>query len=383
VKLGLSLAGLFPGEVGGAETYVREVLEGLVTTPDDLSLTVLARQPVIDAYSDLPLSFCKLRPIPTHDRTVRSLALLASHLSPRGARHCCRTGFDVVHYPLPVAVPKFRGPSVVTLHDVHHHDMPHLFSQARRAYRRLVFDRASRAATLVVTVSNFAKARISARLAIPPERIRVIYSGIDRESFSPTSLDGDGQHLAPFRLPRRFILYPANYWPHKNHARLLQGLAQAVDTDLGLVLTGQAYGQLDAIRHSVRRLGLADRVCHLGYLSARALPALYRRALAVVFPSLYEGFGFPPLEAMACGTPVAASRIPALKETCQEAALFFDPYDPDEIARAIDQVAQDQRLRKCLRAAGLSRSRQFSWDHTTAAHLECYHAAITRATSQR
>jgi glycosyltransferase involved in cell wall biosynthesis len=158
-------------------------------------------------------------------------------------------------------------------------------------------------------------------------------------------------------------------WPHKNHERLLAAFARVPDSDLRLVLTGQTYGR-------ERLLAGHERVLHLGHVAHGDMPALYRGALAVVFPSLFEGFGLPPLEAMACGTPVAASDRGAVAEVCGDAALAFEPEDVEEIAAAIEHVTQDEQLRARLRAAGIARAAGFTWERTAAAHLRAYEHAL-------
>ena len=143
-------------------------------------------------------------------------------------------------------------------------------------------------------------------LGIQPERIEVVPHGLDAERFSPDA-DGDEALLANLDLPERFVVYPANLWPHKNHERLVDALAVQRERDVNLVLTGQPWNRLEQLMERAARLGVAARVRHLGYIEPKTMPAVYRAAHAMIFPSLYEGFGAPPLEAMACGCPVAAS----------------------------------------------------------------------------
>src|SRR5262249_10089781 len=154
-----------------------------------------------------------------------------------------------------------------------------------------------------------------------PTRIRVIHHGIDHERFSPG---------AEPREP--FLLYPARPWPHKNHTRLYEAFAllRRDRPELRLVLTGGSHG--NAVPHGVE--GVGD-------VSLHQLVSLYRRASALVFPSLYEGFGLPPLEAMACGCPVACSVAASLPEVCGDAARFFKPDDPADIAAAVEDVLAD------------------------------------------
>jgi len=279
---------------------------------------------------------------------------------------------DVAHYPLTVPVPRLAVPRVVTLFDLNHHDLPHLWSRAMREYRRMVYDRAARGASLVITTSTFAQGRIVELLGIPADQVRVIPLGIDHGRFRPDADESDAR--LPI-LPGRFVLYPAALYPHKNHGRLLEAMTRTADNELGLVLTGQTHGAMPRLDAEIRRLGLSHRVTHLGFLDRDLLPALYRRATALVFPSLHEGFGAPPVEAMACGCVVASSFEASLREICDGASQRLHPLDVDSIAAAIDAVTGDAILRTRLITAGLQRGRTFTWARAAEMHLDAYRFA--------
>jgi glycosyltransferase involved in cell wall biosynthesis len=172
-------------------------------------------------------------------------------------------------------------------------------------------------------------------------------------------------------------MYPANLWPHKNHERLIDALAAQRDRDVSLVLTGRTSRRSRRLMERADRAGVGARVRHLGYLDAPTLAAVYRAARAMVFPSLYEGFGAPPLEAMACGCPVASSMRASLGEVCGDAALELDPESIDSIAGAIERIVSDDELRRRLRAAGLERAAGFRWSDAARRHTGVY-ARATR-----
>ena len=351
MHVGLSLLTLFPGRVGGSETNVRGLLAAFAAGPAPERLTVLGNRHVGETYAGWPV-----RQVPSYRPGKAALTRFAAMNFGRIYPEIDGREFDLVHYPVTVPVPAIEGiPRVVTLLDVQHHELPHMFSWAERRFRRWAYDGAARDAELVITISEHAKAGIVKHVGVPAERIVVIGLGVDHERFTPEG-------------PRRedlgdYVLYPANLWPHKNHDRLLAAWRD-VDPGLTLVLTGQAYGR--TIEH--------DRVRVLGHVPHEELPALYRGARAVVFPSLFEGFGVPVLEAMACGTPVAASDRGALGEVAGDAALRFDPEDPGAIARAIGRVTGDDALRGALRGAGLRRAADFTWRRSAEAHLRAYGA---------
>jgi glycosyltransferase involved in cell wall biosynthesis len=275
-----------------------------------------------------------------------------------------------------VPIPATRRPRVVTLHDVQHHEMPHLFSRFERRFRVWAYDGAARDADLVIALSNHAREGIARHAGVDPERIVVIPHGIDHERFRPGGGDGAAPLVDTFGLPERFLFYPANLWPHKNHARLVEALSRTEDKDVQLVLSGADYGRLDAVEALARRFGVSDRVRHLGFVPGAAMPELMRRATGMVFPSLFEGFGWPPLEAMACGCPVAAARAASLPEVCGDAALLFDPFDVGAIAAAMDRLTTDEELRARLREAGLRRAAGYTWQACAERHAAAYRRVV-------
>jgi glycosyltransferase involved in cell wall biosynthesis len=266
-----------------------------------------------------------------------------------GARRPRATRADVVHYPLTIALPRTRARRVVTLHDVQHLDLPRMFPRGERAFRRVAWHRSIRGASRVIVLSDFVRRRAVERLGVAADRVRVVHSGVDHVRFRT----GTEQ-----REP--FLLYPARPWPHKNHARLYEALAlvRRDRPELRLVLTGG--GGFGAVPDGVDVRGRVDD---------DELARLYRTASALVFPSLYEGFGQPPLEAMACGCPVACSRAGALPEVVGEAARLFDPDDAHAIAAAVRDVldAPAEWSRR-----GLERAAGYSWDATARATEAVY-----------
>jgi len=344
--VGISLLTLVPGELGGSETYVRELLRALDRV-GELDYRVLLPPVAPDAAEGLTADVAsEYRRAQTIPERVLAMAVAAARPGPLRAR---LRNADVVHYPLTLRIPPARQPSVVSLLDLQHLDMPQLFSRRERAFRRLAWHRSIRSADCVIVISAFVRDRAVELLGLEPGRIRVVHLGIDHERFFPGSAE---------REP--VLLYPARHWPHKNHARLFEAFAQVRSErpDLRLVLTGGgAYGSLP------------DGVEALGNLDFAQLPALYQRASALVFPSLYEGFGQPVLEAMACGCPVACSDAASLPEVAGEAARLFDPRDPADIASAIFDVLAvpaEWAQRGVRRAAG------FSWEGTARAHDAVY-----------
>jgi len=362
VHVALSLLTLFPGRVGGSESNVRGILGEFADGHGPEQVTVLANRHVMTPYAEYARGPVTLRHVPAYRPGERPLTRFAAMHAGRVRPVIDGRGFDIVHYPVTAPVPRVRDtPRVVSLLDVQHHELPQMFSALERRLRAWAYDGAARDADLVLTISEHARQGIIEHVGVTPDRVLAIALGVDHARFSPQGPRAP-EHL---RLPERYVLYPANLWPHKNHARLLEAFAALGDPDLWLVLTGQTYGR-------ERELAGHERVRHLGHVAEHELAGLYRGAVAVVFPSLFEGFGLPPLEAMACGVPVAASDRGALAEVCGDAALMFDPEDPEAIADAMRRATTDDLLRARLRAVGLLHAARFTWRSAALAHVEAY-----------
>ena len=242
----------------------------------------------------------------------------------------------------------------MTVHDLQHLDHPELFSRAERLFRARTHERSARNANAVIVPSQFVRRRAIELLGIPPERVHAIPWGVDHERFRP----GDEE-----REP--FLLYPARPWPHKNHARLFEAFALLREErpELRLVLTGGGH-EGRAVPPGVEVRGLVP---------ADELASLYRRTACLVFPSLYEGFGQPPLEAMASAAPVAASNIPAIAEIAGDAAALFDPEQPEDIAAVVSGVLDAPER---FAAAGPEQAGRFTWAETARRH-EAVYAGLT------
>jgi glycosyltransferase involved in cell wall biosynthesis len=355
VKIGISLLTLVPGVVGGSETYARELTRALaqISRPELAELEYEAFVPSIvpDAAGGLPA-----RVIPEYRASAttagRVAAMSRAWVAPGRLRRALRLDtLDAIHFPLSVMIPPVRDhpPAATTVHDLQHELYPQFFSRAELAYRRVVYGQTVTASRIVIAISEHARQTLLEKYGLDPERVVVIPLGIDHERLTP----GDAERES-------FLLYPANPWPHKNHARLYEAFAlvRRERPELRLVLTGTGHDPV-----------LPDGVEDRGRVSFDELVALYRTASALVFPSLYEGFGLPPLEAMACGCPVAVSNATALPEVCGGAAEEFDPLSPEGMARAIEAVLDDPAP---YAARGLARAQQFSWEACARAHEDVY-----------
>jgi glycosyltransferase involved in cell wall biosynthesis len=379
LRVGVSLLSQDRAQFTGTRTYVRELIRELGRRQDRVSLEVLCNEhssSLLEGWA-APATEIKLASgyRVGSTRVSRVAAIIAGSIRRRSLASQFSAAVDVVHYPLTLNIPRVSGPSVMTLHDIQHLELPEMFTAPQRVWRRLVYDRAALHSTMVVTDSEFSRGRIVELIGVDPDRIAAIHLGVDRERFAPASGADDEARLSDLALPERFVLYPASLWRHKNHERLLEALSRVSDRSLSLVLTGAAFGRVEELTALAGRLGLGGRVRHVGFVSDEALPALYRRASALVFPSLYEGFGAPPLEAMACGCPVASSLVTSLAEVCGDAVARLDPLDPGQMAVAIERLVGDETLRSSLRERGFAQAGRFSWPAAADAHLSVYRRA--------
>ena len=266
-------------------------------------------------------------------------------------------------------------PSLGTVHDLSQLHIPQKYDALRTFYVMRVLPRMMRRLTRVIAVSQSTRRDLEGYAGVDPARIRVIPNGADLTRFRPldraTAKAQVGRELG---LPPDFVLYLARLeHPGKNHVRLLEAFAQLkAETDLPhkLVLVGSRWSGAEIIEARIRELGLTEAVILPGFVANETLPVLYAAADALVFPSLFEGFGIPLLEAMAAGTPVCASDISSIPEVVGDAGLLFDPLDPAAITAALEQLLREPELRATLAARGLARAPLFTWDQAASAVLE-------------
>ena len=254
-------------------------------------------------------------------------------------------------------------PAVATLHDLQYSHYPQFFPEEDVAHRDAVFRHACRDASRVVAISDFTRASAIATERIEPERVVTIRHRLANR-FQLVGNSNADDAVSDITHGRPYVLYPSNFWRHKNHEMLFTALGVAVAAGLPeeflLVCTGAPGDRMDFLKDAARRLGLSERIVFPGYVEDAHIGALMRGARGLLFPSLYEGFGMPVLEAMALGVPVACSNTTALPEITGDAALLFDPRAPAGIAEAIRTVATDDDARDRLSRAGLRRAREFA-----------------------
>lgn len=269
---------------------------------------------------------------------------------------------------------------VVTAHDLSFELFPETFSWKRRVWHFFVnFRRLVRRADAIIAVSQSTKSDLSAQYGIPEARISVIRSGI-AERFAALSRNDPALLLVKERygLPYRFILSLGTFEPRKNIVALIRAYEALMDlkhpvlSRYHLVLAGTRGWKCEDVYQAIEQSPHRDKIIVTGFVDDADKPALYSLASVFVYPSLYEGFGFPPLEAMACGVPVIASHSASLPEVVGDAGIMIDPYRPDELFRALDETLRDQELLQSLRTRGLARAASFSWQETARRTLDLF-----------
>ncbi|MCK4649383.1 glycosyltransferase family 4 protein [bacterium] len=282
---------------------------------------------------------------------------------------------DVLHVTDYLMPQVRKAKLVVTIHDVTPLSLPQYHNRYTRTYIRNKLLSIAERADRIIAVSENTKRDIMSSLSIPESKIKVIYEAID-ESYHPIE---DIKFLDRIRkrytLPDKFILHVGTIEPRKNITRLIKAFAtlkKMKSLKHKLVIAGQKGWRYDDIFREVKDLDLESEVIFIGYVSEEDLPGLYNAAQVFVYPSLYEGFGLAPLEAMACGTPVICSNTSSLPEVVGDAANVVDPYNTDEMARAIGEVLTDGKLRQEMGAKGLKRASLFSWKKAARETLSVY-----------
>ncbi|NUM56801.1 MAG: glycosyltransferase family 4 protein [Candidatus Hydrogenedentes bacterium] len=352
MHVGVNTLFLIPREVGGTEIYVRSLLPALQALEAGLRLTVFTNRENHDSFADYDRTLIDVA------ATSRPRRIVAEQTSlPRAA---ARAGVDVLYSPGYTAPLRATFPQVVTIHDTQFLDFPEDFPWLSRAAQRIIVGGSARRANAITTVSEFSRRRIAERFGVPREKIIVAHSALSG-LFAPPK---------PCALERPFLLYIANTYPHKNATRLVR-----------------AFDRIkDCIRHTLVICGQPregeppphPRVKRIHYIAYEELIGMVQAADLVVFPSLYEGFGRPVVEAQEAGTRVIASRSAAIPEIGGDGATYFDGESEDGIAQAIvDALNEPPDVRVQWIARGRENAKRFTWGACASRTLDTFCMALS------
>ena len=351
---------------GGNETYMRVLLEALRGHASGADLTAFVNRGLDTTGLGLATE-----PIPTdssYRRMLYALPLL-----------CRRHGMDVVHvqYTGPLWSP---CPFVVSLHDLVAFHLPETMPFGHRHRLRMMTRGTVRRAARIFVLTRAIQHDIAGRFDVPEERFDLVQPPVEPIFLEPPSENSGAQVRERYGLPEHFILYLGLLQPRKNLARLVQAFAQLESRGLPhkLVIAGRRAWLYGELLDTISRLGLDNRLVFTEYVAREDLPALYRAADAFAYPSLYEGFGIPVLEALSCGTPTLASTDPALVEVSGGAALHVDARDTGAIEEGLARVLTDSAFREQARVAGPARAREFTLQRMAAAAIAGYLKAAAR-----
>ncbi len=285
-----------------------------------------------------------------------------------------RAGVDVVHLTLQTGF-RTRLPTLYQPHDLQHVHLPELFPEEELAAREAVYPDLCRRAACVVAGTHWGREDLIRSYGLSPSRVRTVYLAPAIDAYPPLAPSEVLEARRRLSLPDAFALFPAQTWPHKNHRTLLEALAllrREGGPVVPLVLTGREGRSFPEVRARIAELGLAGQVTSLGFLPEPDVRAVYASARLLVYPSLFEGFGMPILEAMRLGVPVAASRATSLPEVAGDAARLFDPTDARDLAAAIRDLWDDPARRDALAARGRTHAARFTWRKTATTFRALY-----------
>lgn len=383
MKIGFSTSVIQRGKTGIAQ-YVLALLRAIATQADDERFYLFVLEDDLHFFKNLGDRF-ELVPVPEKYRPPIRNILWHHTVLPGIVR---QLGLDVLH------VPSYRRlmwrsscPLVATIHDLAPFRISRKYDPARTFYGRVVVKHLAHRQDEIITVSQNTAQDIEECFGIPKSRVRVIYNGIEHDRFAPRDREQSRKQVVEkFRLSKPFFLYVARLeHPGKNHRRLIEAFErfkEETGSDWQLAFGGSDWHGAELIHARIAESAYSSDIRPLGFVADDDLPGLYSAAEAFVYPSLYEGFGLPPLEAMACGCPVISSARGSLGEVVSDAAWIVDPEDVEDICEALLKLYSEPKSRAALIQKGLAHSAGFSWERAARETLAVYRRACEKQSKQ-
>jgi glycosyltransferase involved in cell wall biosynthesis len=369
VRIGIDARKLHDFGIG---TYIRNILRELANIDQTTEYVLFSRPEDTAIASELGPNF---RAVPTRSAHYSIAEQISIPIAVKRERLDL---FHAPHYVLPALTPTR---SVVTIHDAIHLMFPEYRShRLGHAYAHTALWIAAHKSDRIFTVSEQSKRDILRFFKVPPDKIVVTPNAIDERFSVAPSEEQVVQTRERYQLSHAYLLYVGNIKPHKNLERLIEAfhlVRVQGRPELELIIIGDEISKLQSLRRAVHKYQLHRFVRFLGFVPDKTLAVLYRLASVFVFPSLYEGFGLPPLEAMASGTPVVTSNVSSLPEVVGDAAILVDPYHAEAIADGILQVLRSAHLRDDLRQRGFARVKAYSWLRSAQRVREVYGEVVT------
>ena len=379
LRVGIAALGSRLGSGGGLDVYVRELVSALADYSVNHEYTVFI---TVDfkkwQFRQWPENICfvpvevslanyYLRSFEWRIFKKRSYLFqdLNQYVFTRNIQNKIRKNkIDFLHYPATLIWHlQINARCILTFFDMQHEYYPEFFTKDQLRDRSAIYRPSVEKAERIIAPSSFTRDTLIEKYEIPEKRISLLPVGISKSLHRAPSEDIE-RVVGKYNLPKNYIFYPANPWLHKNHACLMAALRiyrEKYDTELNLVLTGRIKNTVSISRPMAVAAGVDKQVFELGFVPSEDMPALYSGASMMIFPSLFEGFGIPLLEAMACGCPIVAANATSIPEVAGDAARLFDSMKPKEIVEVIHDVLSNPDFAAKLRQNGYKRVKQFHW----------------------
>lgn len=374
MKIGINALFIRPGWHGGTEVYLRNLLRVFPEVGADHEFYLFTNAENHSTFAGLSPKIRRVR-VPLRAK-IKPLRVLAEQtILPL---HAARLGLDVIHGPGYSTPALGRCARVVTIHDMQYAHFPDIYPRGQYLFFRLFIPLSAKTSTAVITDAESTRADVQRFLSIPAQKITAIPLAPDPRFARPPAAATVEAIRARYNLPQKYILTVSSFRPQKNTLRLIEAFHRLKQERFPhkLVLVGRKLSPFSQVQQLVERLNLAGDVLVTGYLPDDDLPPIYAGADLFAFPSYFEGFGIPVLEAMACGVPVVLARAASLPEVGGEAGLYVDPYSVDDIAAGMRRVLSDSALAGALSQQGLARARTFSWERTARETLAVFERAV-------
>ncbi|PLT28888.1 glycosyltransferase family 4 protein [Peribacillus deserti] len=368
MRIGINLLNLAGDRYGGVEHYVKNLIWHLAQVGENVTLFLFMNRPYRDLFPD---DVINIKQILFKDKGNESKVIEAIH----------EFRIDVWFCPLHKSyISNIPVPSVATIHDVLHTAYPH-FVPGEKEWNNQYYDHYSSQLDAVITVSEFSKNEIIKQVKIPEEKVYAIYQDVPIEFNQSLNKNQTQLIKKKYQLPNHYALYPASYNPHKNHLTLLKAillLRNKYKKHIPLVLTGYTQESNTiylSVKHFLKEHRLEKQIHILGYVPPKDMPYIFENSSFLIFPSLYEGFGIPLVEAMKTKTPMVCSNRGSIPEIAADAALFFNPEDPKDIALQILKVCKKKTMNELIKR-GKKRAKSFSLERSASDTIKVFQSVL-------
>lgn len=372
MKVAINAAFFRPKDIGGSGIYVEKLARHLLSIDDSVELVIFAPPDALDRFGE-SLRVEKVQ-LPKAEKFQFRIYYEQVFIPKRSEK----SRADVIISPGTSGPFKSSIPHVSVVNDLQHRYYPSFFSFRSRAFRKIFWEGAVKRADAIIAISEFTRNDLIKLLGVEAQRIHTVYHGTDISEPSREALEEMAR-----RIPRPFIFLPARTYPHKGHVALIRAFEKIADSiPHHLIFCGSPDVAHDGVMSAIKASPYKGRILHVGSLSHQEVLALYRLCDLLVFPSEFEGFGLPLLEAMAAGCPVVATNVSSIPEVCGDAAILVPPKDLQALADGILLALNDSELRRTLIERGKTRAKEFSWERCAKQTLDVLRQVVSSSRAQ-